>query len=505
MLKPTALILAILIMLLSACAREEPPTPTDVPPTQTAPAAQEVPTEAPSPTATVPPTATPEPTPIPAAISVEDQPLAEDGRLTFAVVALADDGWLVLYANRDGQVAEILGYTPVEAGIHENVVVQIDPLQSSAVMVARLHVDAGDIGTFEFPGPDMPLSSETNLLSVQFEVESQFTVPSITVADQELTADGVVRVDRVYSTGPGWLLIQADVDGQPGRILGFAMVKEGSNEDLLIPIQWRQSSARLFARLHADNGRSERWDEELDPVIAVAGEPVMVSFAVILPPDIYIIDQPVVDEQIVVDRVTSSGPSWLVIYSDNEGVFDRIIGFAPLEDGVNERLVVPLVGSLVTEKLHVLQHEDSVPGGDFDFPRSDGPLTYDGRLPATYTFQTNPGNYLITLDQTLDLAADSPAVIVPLVVVDLPSWLVIFASQDGQAGEPIGYLSLPAGVNRDVQVPVDAELVTPVLYAGIHINAGDLDQFEFPDGVDVPFRYSGELIQSPFTLLAPEE
>lgn len=506
MFKPAAFTLTVLILALSACAREELPTPTSPPPlTETLPATQPIPTAVPSPTATMAPTSTPEPTPIPAEISVDDQPLAEDGKLTFAKVAIAEAGWLVLYANRDGQAAEILGYTAVEPGIHEDVVVEIDPLQSSAVLVARLHIDSGEIGVFEYPGPDMPLNSETDLLSAEFEVDSQFTVPSITVSDQQLTADGVVRVERVYSAGPGWLLIQADADGQPGPTLGFSMVKEGSNEGLLIPIQWRQSSARLFARLVADQGRPERWDEETDPVVIVAGEPVMVSFEVVLPPDIYVIDQPVVNDQIVVERITSNGPSWLVIYSDNEGVIDRIIGFSPLEDGVNENLVVPVVGNAVTTKLHILQHEDTEPGGPFNFPASDPPLTFEGRLPAPYTFQTNPGNYLVTQDQALDVTADAPAVLVPLVVVDAPSWLVILADNDGQAGEPIGFLSIPAGVSRDIQVPIDGEQATATLYAALHMNAGDLQQFEYPDGVDAPFRYSGRLIQSPFALLSSTE
>ena len=53
---------------------------------------------------------------------------------------------------------------------------------------------------------------------------------------------------------------------------------------------------------------------------------------------------------------------------------------------------------------------------------------------------TNPGNYLITVDQTI--GADNE-VIVPMVISDLNTWLVIYTeTEDGQPGDIIGQLWL---------------------------------------------------------------
>ncbi len=50
-----------------------------------------------------------------------------------------------------------IGETQLNTGDNKNIVVKIDPAQATAVMYAMLHEDAGTVGKYEFPGPDVPV------------------------------------------------------------------------------------------------------------------------------------------------------------------------------------------------------------------------------------------------------------------------------------------------------------------------------------------------------------
>jgi hypothetical protein len=498
--------MALAAVFLAACAGEEAAEPTVVP-TAVATAAATV-TAVFEPTPTSPaipsqtPTHQPEPTAIQPAIAIMDQPLASDGRLTVSHVTVAEQAWLVIHAQRDGQVGEVLGYAALAPGDNEDILVTVDPFQSTPELVAIIHRDEEELGKFEFPGADAPLLLDSTTVSAGFTIEPQFATPTIVVSDQEVTQDGLVQVQQATMTEPGWLLIHADESGAIGKMLGFAWLEEGLSENVTVPIMWRDGTPRLYAVLYRDAGRPNRLDQDADMPLLIGGEPVVTPFTVSLPPNVLVLDQPVVDGEVVIERVVVDDPSWLVIYFDDDGSFGRIIGFVPLAAGVNEKLVVPVVEDAVTPLLHILLHEDTVVGDEFDFPAVDRPLTYDGRLPAPFTFRTNSGNYIITRDQSLTEhgGTEATAIVVPLVVVDAPTWLVIRVDADGVAGDIVGMSWLPAGISRDVSVVVDTENVTATLYAALHLDGGTPEQFDFPDGPDIPLQHSRNDIQSPFAL-----
>ncbi len=491
--KRHVLFLILLVLFLAACAREEATPP---PPTATKTAVF-------SPTPTKPPatpTATPEPTPIRPAIAVDDQVLEEDGRLTIASVISPDPAWLVIHAQHEGQVGEVLGVTAVPSGSSSDITVTLDPLAATPRLVAILHQDGGEAGEFEFPGPDDPIQDDGDVVSIGFAVDIQVRLPAIIIADQEVMDDGLVTVGSVYTPAPGWLLIHADDDGAVGPLLGHVFLREGENENVTIPIQWREATPTLHAVLVEDGDRLTRLDyPDGDLPVIVNGQPLTASFAVTLPPDVYVLDQPVVDGKIEVERVISDGPGWLVVYFDEADLPARIIGSAPLVDGLNERVVVEVVERAVTDKLHILIHNDDEPVGQFTFPSADEPRLYHGRLPFSFTFQTNTGSYLAVRDQVL---GEETAVTVPLVVADRDTWLVIRSGAAPDAGEIIGEIWLPAGINRAVVVPIDAERVTKTLFAVLHADGDEPEQFDFPDGDDQPLRVNGRIIQSPFELLS---
>ncbi len=506
--------LVLMALLLVACGRDGETavaTPTSAPTTsdQTtgAMALPNTPTPSPQPS----PTATPQPTatPIVPAIVVGDQTLSEDGQLTIDSVTAPEKSWLVIHAQaEDGSAGEVLGFAPVGMGGSSGLSLTIDPLDASPTLLAMLHIDAGAADEFEFPGPDAPWEQEGEAVAVPFAVEIQFERPTLTVSDQEVTEEGIVRVDSVYAAEAGWLAIHEAVDGVPGDRLGHVYLEAGLHEDVPITLPWRETSPDLLAVLYADAGRPQRLDfpGEDEPVM-VNGDMVAQAFRVTLPPDVFVLDQPLVNGEIVVERVVSDGPGWLVVHFDDDGDLGLIIGFVPLVDGVNEVVTVPLVETAVTDELFIMLHSDEDPVGEFDFPGGDPQRLYNGRVMDPVPFRINPGNALFTRDQILqpDENGRDAIVTVPLVMADLETWVVIRRDDDGEQGEIIGQVWLPAGVNREVMVKVDPAQVTDTLYAVLHHDADGDQNFDYPEGGDQPLLRNRRIIQAPFTLLTAED
>ncbi len=87
-------------------------------------------------------------------------------------VTAAVDGWMVIHADADGKPGAVLGHTAVPAGTTDNVVVILDPAFSSdGTLWAMLHVDAGEMGAYEFPdGPDVPAKENDAIVMAPFMV-----------------------------------------------------------------------------------------------------------------------------------------------------------------------------------------------------------------------------------------------------------------------------------------------------------------------------------------------
>jgi plastocyanin len=177
-------LLAMLVLILSACQPAEPtpataptnaPAATDMLAPSNTPAATEAPppTNTPAPTDAPVPTDTPIPPPTEAAatpsVTVADQPLV-DGKVTVEKVVSNGPGWLVVHADKDGAPGPVLGHTAVVDGENINVVVELAAEGRTGTLYAMLHTDAGTVGTYEFPGPDGPVSVNGAVVSPAFQI-----------------------------------------------------------------------------------------------------------------------------------------------------------------------------------------------------------------------------------------------------------------------------------------------------------------------------------------------
>lgn len=457
----------------------------------------QIPTE--TPPATVTATATPTEEPFIAEISVSDQLLANDGQLTIDQVLSQEPGWVVIRSSNDDG-SNFLGYFAVGDGLSENLIVTIDPLQASPMLRAVLHTDEGEVGAFEYPGPDQPVRNDSEIVETIFEVDNQAILPAVTVSDQELSEEGLVMIDRVHATSPGWLALHIDEDGEPGKMLNFVAVTAGENENFFLPINWRVATPMLHAVLYEDRGEIEHFeDSETDPAVSIDGRLIKASFEVIIPPDIFVMNQPLINDSLEVERVISYGPGWVVVYSDDGGGLGTIIGWAALKDGINEQVEISLSAPADTSILHFMIHQDTDDIGQFEFPREDPPVQHGNRVPNPVTIRTDGGNYLIVSDQELKANSNVTAA---MAVLDVDAWIVIRATSDvaGEQGEIIGMQWIPAGINRNVSVEIDSDLATDTLQAILHIDSGGSQEFDFPDGLDFPMQRNRNLIQVSFEL-----
>ncbi|NJC95304.1 MAG: hypothetical protein C3F07_15690 [Anaerolineales bacterium] len=175
--KTKSLLTTILLftLALSACA-PKPSTPTKAAPTtavqkteptgtKVPPTVESKPTEKPTEAATQAVTATPENLSV-NVLSINDQTGA-NGDILINLVTAKKPGWVAVFTDNKGQPGTLLGYVPVPAGTSEDVKVPVDRAKVTSKMIAVLFVDAGTIGTFEYPGADeIAVESGNNVMMV---------------------------------------------------------------------------------------------------------------------------------------------------------------------------------------------------------------------------------------------------------------------------------------------------------------------------------------------------
>ncbi len=105
--------------------------------------------------------------------------------------------------------------------------------------------------------------------------------PSVTVTHQVIS-EGMVTVAEVVSSGPGWIVIHAEEDDEPGPVLGYSWVAAGVNTDVKVKLDTSKVTSVLYAMLHTDQGDVAVYEfPGADGPVQVGGYPVMLSFRVL--------------------------------------------------------------------------------------------------------------------------------------------------------------------------------------------------------------------------------
>jgi predicted lipoprotein with Yx(FWY)xxD motif len=364
-------------------------------------------------------------------------------------------GWIAIHNEVDGNMGPAIGQSPVPDGQSKDVVVQIDPAQATPVMYAMLHVDAGAVGTYEFPGPDVPAMLNGQMIAPPFNTTigeagaaPSGNTPSISVSDQEVT-EGKVTVERVVSAGQGWVDIHTQgPDGEPAGHIGFTAVQDGVNENVVVTIDPSLATPVLYAMLHVDAGEAGVYElPEPDVAMVVDGVRVVVPFS-------------------------SSG--------------------------------TPLPAELTTPEAQptAAQEAGTTPEGGTTTPEAvETPAAGGGETAVSPTAAPDVETPSITVSNQ---QIQNGQVIVDEVVSDGDMWLVIHPENpDGSMGNMIGFALVPDGFSTNVPVDIDVDRATPVLYAMLHVNETKGNSPVFP-GADVPVLVNGQMVAPAFTLLGTQ-
>jgi len=103
-------------------------------------------------------------------VDAADQAIV-DSSITVANVTAGQDGWIVAHLDEAGKPGKVLGNTAVKKGENKDVKIKLsEDVPVGGKLWPMLHIDAGAIGTYEFPGPDAPVIVDGNIIMKQIAV-----------------------------------------------------------------------------------------------------------------------------------------------------------------------------------------------------------------------------------------------------------------------------------------------------------------------------------------------
>ncbi len=207
---------------------------------------------------------------------------------------------------------------------------------------------------------------------------------SVTVSDQPIIGNKVT-VDEVVYNGSGWIVIHADNAGAPGSILGYSPIVNGTNKDVVVQISEEGRTNTLYAMLHTDAGTvgSFEFPNGADVPVKEGGAVITPSFSVTgdMDPSVEVEDQKIVNNQVIVKKVVSPGPGWIVIHADADGSPGTILGKTAVSHGINTDVKVTLATDGRMDIMYAMLHADNGTRGTFDFPNGDDkPVTVNGSI-----------------------------------------------------------------------------------------------------------------------------
>lgn len=435
-------------------------------------------------------------------VEVSDQ-VVLNNHVNVARVYSEGPGFIVIHVQAEGQIGGGAGFKAVHAGWNTNVWVDIDPALATPTMYAMLHVDDGEVGTYEFgtvEGADGPVVVDGAPVTPEFKVEL--------IAANPQFLDGTFTVSNVVTQQDGFIVIHSEQDGKPGPVLGVAPITAGNNANVAVTLEG--STSRVWPMIHVDTGEIGTY--EFGTVEGADG-PVVINNVVATTP-VSTVPTIVMNDQIAVygdgmdvamapvvtaEAVLSQGPGFLVIHQDNEGKPGPVAGVAPVADGFNADVAVELDPALVTPVLWPMLHVDDGEVGTYEFGTvegADAPVTVDGNV-VTFAINAAP-SFTVGGGGLSDnhLRIDS-------VLIDEAGWLVIHSSVNGAPNVPLAIFQLNKGWNRNFDADLDFASVegasTTEVFPMLHYDTNELGVYEFGtvEGADAPVSVGGNVVVGP--------
>lgn len=330
-------------------------------------------------------------------IQMDDQFVAEDGSVTAGTIIIDTVGWLVIHSDNNGAPGPVLGQTALVAGRNRNVSVALSTDGLTPVVWPMLHVDDGEVGTYEFgtvEGADAPVFANGNVATMPIwtephvRMDDQIAIPGDANKAADAAAPTVV-VKSVLSKGPGFLVVHQDNNGSFGGVAGYAPVTDGLNTDVEVTLDQGDVTTVLWPMLHVDTGVEGTYEfgtvEGADgPVVDSAGN--VVTFPIQVAPTLVMSDQELVpgrqtiqngvlapaDATIMIDEALIDAPGWIAIHSSVDNAPGPVIATYPLHAGVNSNAVIALDPTEAGTQVFPMLHYDTGEPGVYEFGAVEG-------------------------------------------------------------------------------------------------------------------------------------
>ena len=420
-------------------------------------------------------------------MEVDNQTLTQADVVAIKSLVAPVDAWVVIYDSPAGTRANIIGTLKVSPGQAQDVQVTLDrDVVAGETLYAVLHGDdpADDNFTYTVtPTEDVPLLDNNNAeVERAFVVDLQGPEPLLDLGSFVVSTTEV-SLARVRAQSASWVVVQDEINGQPGSVLGRSFVGPGETTDVFVFLQARaiREGETLYVTLHDDSPQDGNFSyipgmtEDL-PTIS-AGQPVRESVSVMLPMmlDADLRVAPAValtpNREFFVQRAELDTDGWIAVYENNAGSRGARVGLQAISAGSNLNTRVTLTQTPVQGELYIVQlHRDSPADGvfNYDMDQTKDPIAVNnkGILQRKDIQITSIQNELFVSSQNLDDL--STVVSVSSVSTLQDSWVVL-----SNGAEYLGATFVPAQSSlSDVLVVANRPLLDlETLTASLHADA----------------------------------
>lgn len=222
----------------------------------------------------------------------------DDGTVTVDNILLSNDGWVAIY-RFNSKREELLGFTYVEAGEHNDVLVELDnssDVKSGETLVAMLHGDLNTNGVFDWDGEkgiDLPLKTNgreiSRIFSVMIPGESWITVEDQPVFNNSIKVANL-SLDKVnkewIESETVWLVAHEETNsfGNIGDIIGISeALTIGSHDNVTVtfdkPVKVGET---ILLLLYNNSGNEENFEVGIDKPVwdEIINDILMTSFII---------------------------------------------------------------------------------------------------------------------------------------------------------------------------------------------------------------------------------
>jgi len=432
-------------------------------------------------------------------------------------VELSEAGFVTVHDSSvlDGAVFDsIRGSKYLEAGVHENVRIQLDePLQNDDTLVPMAHRDSNDNGEYDFEtsegeadGPFLDDGGNAVVDSGQVELSDE----AQTSFSAQASGGNTVVVDEVYLPEGGFVTMHdsslAD-DAVFESIRGTSdYLEPGIHRNVEITLdEPLAEDDTLFAMAHRDTNENRAYDfpssegEEDGPYTTDSGEIVMDDGEVTVAASVGFEDQSSDGTTVVVEDVDLAEGGFVTVHDASlaEGaVIESVRGTSDyLEAGHHEEVAIQLDEPISdTHQLLAMAHRDTNGNQAYDFVDSggetDGPYAADGNIVMTQA------TVQVTAHVVADTeASDGETIVVEEVTLHDGGFVTVHDSTllNGDVFESVRGTSdyLEPGTHENVEITLDEPLEDDdTVYAMAHRDTNNNRAYDFvtEDGAnDTPY------------------